>query len=259
MYRLYIDETGNADLNASDDPNHRYLSLTGVIIHQDHIRNVVTPQLNALKQEVFNPDPDEPIILHRKDIMQRNRPFHVLRDPFLAQLFDGQLLTLLQSCEYTVITVVIDKLEHRSKYNVWRYEPYHYCMEALLERYALWLNLRGRFGDVMAEVRSRYFDRRLEKSFARHYKRGTSFVRADVMQNRLTSKHLKMRRKETNITGLQVADVLAHPSMIYVRSLYGHANEPIRFGAEISEILRAQKYNRTTSGKIVGYGIKWLP
>ena len=54
MYRLYIDETGNADLNASDDPNHRYLSLTGVIIHQDHIRNVVTPQLNALKQDVFN-------------------------------------------------------------------------------------------------------------------------------------------------------------------------------------------------------------
>ena len=92
MYRLYIDETGNADLGASNDPNHRYLSLTGVIILQDHVRNVVAPQLNTLKQDIFNPDPDEPIILHRKDIMQRNRPFHVLQYTALAQRFDAGLL-----------------------------------------------------------------------------------------------------------------------------------------------------------------------
>jgi hypothetical protein len=31
-YRLYIDEVGNPDLGASADPNHRFLSLTGVAI-----------------------------------------------------------------------------------------------------------------------------------------------------------------------------------------------------------------------------------
>ena len=31
-YRMYIDEVGNSDLNASTDPNHRYLSLTGVAV-----------------------------------------------------------------------------------------------------------------------------------------------------------------------------------------------------------------------------------
>jgi hypothetical protein len=37
MYRLYIDESGNADLKASQtDSNHRFLSLTGVIIHLDY-------------------------------------------------------------------------------------------------------------------------------------------------------------------------------------------------------------------------------
>ncbi len=30
-YRIYIDEVGNPDLGSSDDPNHRFLSLTGVI------------------------------------------------------------------------------------------------------------------------------------------------------------------------------------------------------------------------------------
>jgi hypothetical protein len=44
MYRLYIDETGNPDLKASlRDPNHRFLSLTGVIMHLDYARTVAHP------------------------------------------------------------------------------------------------------------------------------------------------------------------------------------------------------------------------
>ncbi len=129
MYRLYIDETGNPDLEASADPNHRYLSLTGVIIEHDHVRSTLTPQLNDLKQRIFGPDPDEPIVLHRKDIMQRNYPFHVLRDPFLAAQFDNDLLALLSGSKFVVITAVIDKQEHLNRYTRWRYEPYHYCLE----------------------------------------------------------------------------------------------------------------------------------
>jgi len=30
-YRIYVDETGNPDLKSSDDPNHRFLILIGVI------------------------------------------------------------------------------------------------------------------------------------------------------------------------------------------------------------------------------------
>jgi hypothetical protein len=44
MYRLYIDETGNADLKASQtDPNHRFLSLTGIIMHVDYTRTTLIP------------------------------------------------------------------------------------------------------------------------------------------------------------------------------------------------------------------------
>ena len=31
-YRIYIDEVGNPDLESSENPNHQFLSLTGVII-----------------------------------------------------------------------------------------------------------------------------------------------------------------------------------------------------------------------------------
>jgi hypothetical protein len=68
MYRLYIDETGNADLKASQtDPNHRFLSLTGIIMHVDYTRSVAHPGLEGLKTTFFGHHPDEPIILHRKD------------------------------------------------------------------------------------------------------------------------------------------------------------------------------------------------
>ena len=30
-YRMYVDEVGNSDLGSSDNPNHRFISLTGVV------------------------------------------------------------------------------------------------------------------------------------------------------------------------------------------------------------------------------------
>lgn len=42
-YRLYVDEVGNADLKSSDNPNHRFLSLTGVILELNHVSQTVYP------------------------------------------------------------------------------------------------------------------------------------------------------------------------------------------------------------------------
>ncbi len=57
---MYVDEVGNADLGSSDDPNHRYLSLTGVVIALDHVESVVHPQMEALKATYFGSHPDDP-------------------------------------------------------------------------------------------------------------------------------------------------------------------------------------------------------
>ncbi|MGH9492026.1 MAG: DUF3800 domain-containing protein [Terriglobales bacterium] len=65
-HRLYIDEVGNSDLESSDDPNHRFLSLTGVVLELAHVRNAVHPQMEAMKAKYFGAHPDEPIIFHRK-------------------------------------------------------------------------------------------------------------------------------------------------------------------------------------------------
>jgi hypothetical protein len=259
MYRLYIDETGNADLNASRNPNHRYLSLTGIIMDADYCRKEVFPTLEAIKADIFGSHPDEPVILHRKEIIARTGPFACLRDPLKQAEFNARFLDFLRALDCRVVTVVIDKLEHLTRYKVWRYDPYHYCLEAIIERYCMYLRERGAKGDVMAEVRGGKPDRRLENSYANLYANGGANLKKIEMPLRLTSSAIKMKPKAANIAGLQVADLLANPSASYVRSMYINDPAPTRFSAEIVAILTASKYRRSFRNIIKGYGIKWLP
>ena len=67
-YRIYIDEVGNHDLKNVENPNQRYLSLTGVIFELDYVAKVLFPRLEAFKVKYFKSHPDDPTILHRKEL-----------------------------------------------------------------------------------------------------------------------------------------------------------------------------------------------
>jgi len=211
-YRMYVDECGNPDLESSDNPIHRFLSLTGVIIELDYISSTLYGQIESLKSKYFGSHPDDPIILHRKEIVNAKYPFEVLRDKKIRKQFDTELLDFLKTWKYTVVTVCLDKQSHKETYQVWRYEPYHYCLALLLERYAIFLEQRKAQGDVMAESRGGKEDRKLKDSFCRLWKGGTEYVTPERFQKVLTSKQLKVKPKANNISGLQIADIIAHPS-----------------------------------------------
>jgi hypothetical protein len=162
--RLYVYEVGNSDLGSSSNPNHRYLSLTGVIFELDYVKNTVFPAVEGIKNKYFNSHPDEPIILHRKEIVNKKSPFDSLMDPKVEISFNNDLIKLLTNLNYLVITVVIDKSEHKSRYQVWRFDPYHYCLTILVERYVRWLQENNSVGDVMAESRGGKIASILEES-----------------------------------------------------------------------------------------------
>ena len=258
-YRMYVDEVGNSDLGASHDPNHRYLSLTGVILELGYVAREVFPALEGLKQRYFGSHPDDPVILHRKELVNKRPPFDTLLAPATEAAFNKDLLGLLARLNYTVITVVIDKLEHSERYAAWRFDPYHYCLTVLAERYVLWLQNHKAAGDVMAESRGGKEDRRLKDSFERAYEHGSDFVQPDAFASSLTSRQLKVKAKANNVAGLQLADLIAHPS--FRASLARHSREALadNFGGQIAAILEASKYNRSPQGKIDGWGRKWLP
>jgi len=50
---MYIDEVGNSDLGASDDPNHHFLSLMGVVFGLEYVAETLHPKLEALKVKYF--------------------------------------------------------------------------------------------------------------------------------------------------------------------------------------------------------------
>ena len=93
------------------------------------------------------------------------------------------------------------------------------------------------------------------------YERGTDNIPPERWQARLTSRELKVKPKSANIAGLQLADLIAHPSRREV--LIEHrliVDDRHTFGDQICAILRQSKYHRNwRTGQIEGYGKKLLP
>jgi hypothetical protein len=258
MFRLFVDEFGHHDMKHSDDPNQRYLGLTGVIMRLGYAEGQFTQALDTIKKRIFG---RSDLALHRREIIDADSPpFDLLKDRETRTAFDSALLELIDKASYRVVTVIIDKKEHKAKYRVWHFQPYHYCMTVLLERYVLWLERAGDVGDVMAESREKKDNKGLSKAYRYVYKRGTSNVAARFFQQWLSSKEIKIKRKTDNIAGLQLADLIVNPScreMICRRT--GTAMKA-EFGRKVSEILYRKKYRRNhIDGTVPGWGTKWLP
>lgn len=243
-YRIYIDEVGNPDLESSDNPNHQFLSLTGIIIELGYVASVVHPQMEEIKHRYFQAHPDEPIIFHRKEMFNNRYPFEALADAATRKSFDRDLLRLMKDWEYKVISVCLDKKKHKETYSVWRFDPYHYCLAVLLERFVFFLKRKGACGDAMAESRGGKEDMRLKDSFERLWQSGTDFVAPEQFQACLTSRQLKVKTKANNIAGLQLCDLLAHSSRNEILREQGlSAGRILPFGEKVIKILES-KYDR---------------
>lgn len=229
-------------------------------MYQGHVRDKATPTLNVWKAELFRHDPDIPIILHRKDILQKKGPFGILRDERRRDIFDEFIVDYLNHTEFTVITVVLDKKAMLNQIHWREKHPYHYLMNILVEKYVQWLERRNAIGDVMPERRRGKKDNALQRAFLQVRQDGTNYVSSDRILTRIPSEKLKFRSKADNVTGLQICDLIAHPSHMYIRRLQNHPVLLGPFAQRIVPILTRQKYDRSPyTGRISGYGIKYLP
>lgn len=259
-FRMYVDEVGNDDITHTDDDNHRFLSLTGVAMKISHARDYLEPQFNSIKTDIFDHDPDTPVIFHRTDIVQKKKHFYVLGDLEKRNAFDARVIGVMNECEYAVITAFIDKRAMLRQQNWSNKHPYNYLMEILVEKYTQFLERKNDVGDIMPEARQGKKDRQLQEAFCNVRNHGTYYVPSARINKRLPAHNLKFRQKKDNIAGLQLCDLVAHPSHMHIRKIQGHDGiTPGTFCKKVLAILNAAKYDRSHLGKIVGYGIKWLP
>lgn len=224
-----------------------------------HVRDEFTKNLDWIKAKVFEHDPDDPIVFHRKEILGFKGPYECLRQPARKKLFDKSILRLFSVSKYSVITALIDK-EWMVKQEHWeRRHPYHYLMEILVEKYAQFLERKKTIGDIWPESRQGK-DGLLQEAFDKVRANGTDFVNAARIASSIRAKNLKFRCKRDNIAGLQLCDLLAHPSHIFVRSIMKHEVTLGPFATQVAGILWSEKYDRSPwDGKVIGYGIKHLP
>ena len=212
---MYVDESGDEVVDSEKwrNPEARYLGLTGVVIPSEPYRTQTHPEFEALKQEFFPHDPDYPLVLVRQKIIQKKDDFGVLQEPDKAAHWEERILRFLEAHISQVITVVLDKAAYL-QYGLLRSErPYGYCINALTDRYGQWLNRVGGTGDVMAEARGKREDQELRDDFHRLMAGNGNFEGNRESLRQISSKQIKLNLKSRNITGLQLADLLAYPSM----------------------------------------------
>ena len=256
--RLFIDEVGNDDTKTESE---RYLSLTGIITKVHGHDNLITPEIEQLKADFFGHDPPrKTVILHRREIIRREPPFDCLRDDAINEIWERHILELIENLPYIANTVMIDKREHVQKYLVWQFNPYHYCMRALIERYVLWLNRNRLTGDVVAEPRFKKQDKKLKRSFTYIYDHGTEHIPAATVQRCLTSREIKFATKSENICGMQLVEIIANPSHQALRAKCTGEPMRARFGQKVVDILLRARYSRHPKTSVIeGWGQKRLP
>ena len=256
---MYLDEVGVEAMKRLDDDNFRYLSLTGVVMKVNHARDYLVPAFDKIKADLLDQDPDTPICFHRVDIRNRRGPFEPLNDEKTRDEFDRRILQIMSDADYRVFTALIDKQWMTTQSHWQQSHPYHFLMEIIVEKYAQYLRRMNSVGDIMPEARGNKQDKELQRQFFHYRLMGTRFVDHVVTRERLPSKNLKFRTKKDNIAGLQLCDLLAHPSHFTIRQNLEHDVHLGEFCEKVSELLVRRKYDRAWNGDPRGYGFKHLP
>ena len=208
-YRLYIDESGDHSYKHVSELDKRYLGLTGILINKRAYDTMFQAQLEQLKQVYFHYDIDAPPILVRREIIDRKGVFIVLRNRELNAKWEYSILNYFASLiPYAqVFTVVVDKEKHIKKFPVDTFDPYKYGLVVLLRRVRGYLKKHGQ-ADVLAEARGNPLDKQLKTAYRKLHTGGERYGGAEEYQEVFPAEDIMVKRKDQNVAGIQIADLL---------------------------------------------------
>lgn len=254
-YRLYVDEAGDHTIpGCLVAPHKRYLGLFGVAFETvDHAE--FRKSLEQLKQRHLAYDEDDPPVLHREDILGKAGPFSCFKaDQEKLHAFCNDLIDVPKGARWISFCVVIDKESHGSKSYRRLKHPYHYCFHVLLERFHAFLVNKNAIGDVMVESRGGREDGLLKQEYQYLLSRGSNYCRGADFRDRFSSNELKVKKKQGNVAGLQLSDLLAYSATRDVLLAYKRVSPP-KFNyldQKLVELVRTRYM--TMNGRTDGWG-----
>lgn len=208
-YRVFFDESGDRSNRIDNSAASRYFALCGCVFLMESYRNDFRPAVDRLRNAHFpEHHAEEPVILHREEIKEARGSFAALQDDARRRAFDVDLLSLIGDANYQVITVLLDKRVFFAR-NGRGADPHSACLWELLKVYCTFLISVGGSGDVMGEARDQHLDRSMKESYEFYWNEcEQQFTPASPLSS---SNELKLKIKAHDITGIQLADLLAYP------------------------------------------------
>lgn len=236
---VFLDETGDPSLRKID-PDFPLFAIAGVVFDPADYPDTVF-RFNRMKLNYFT---HEGVILHSREIAGREGDFSFLNNEDLRHSFLSEISQQVNLSKMKIAAGVIKKKELKEKYTD-PFNPYDLAFGLVFEkafRYAC--NENVDYINFIIEARGQKEDTELHSVFEYLKKKDKDgSIRAFpryIDQDKLDKIHtrLEFRKKQSNIIGLQLADLVGspiartifkgedHPSLQYFKDkfVYGMAN-----------------------------------
>jgi hypothetical protein len=240
-YIVYVDESGDHGME-NINPYYPIFVLAFCIFKKTDYISKVVPALQSFK---FNYWGHDAVVLHEHEIRKSmGGNFSLLNDNSVRTSFMNALSKIIETTPLHVITTVLHKEKHRSRYTSPE-NPYHLSLEFCLERLRIFLkennvNIKTQTTHLIFESRGKQEDDALELAFRR------------IMDRELFSQASFVMRfvsKNANCSGLQLADLIARPVGL-------HVLRPTQANRAF-EIIKKKLFAK--NGSYQGYGLKIFP
>ncbi|MFB3897258.1 MAG: DUF3800 domain-containing protein [bacterium] len=209
-YFCFLDEAGDHSL-AKIDTDFPVFVLSVVFCKVSEYYYHINPAVNLFKYRYFN---HEGIILHSRHIRKAIPPFAILQNATVRGSFMNELSQMMAHLNFETILCIIDKAKLLARYGSSANNPYIYAVKVILERLVHPIQNRNiKRIDIIAESRGKKEDDELELEMLRILKSGTEYRNSSnftIIQQPIFIK------KENNVAGLQIADLVAYPAGRYI-------------------------------------------
>ncbi len=248
---VYADESGDHSLS-SIDPQHPVFVLAFCLVRKPTYIDAIVPAFQRLKFEFWGHDS---VVFHSHEIRKQRGEFSILRVAHTRESFIERLNGAIAAADFTIIASVIDKIRHAEKYSNPK-DPYEVALGFCMERLQRCLMDRGqadRMTYVQVECRGAAEDAKLELEFRR-------ICDGQNAVGPMPNLDIRFMDKKHNSTGLQLADLVAHPIGRHViapdqpNRAYSILETKFRRGPQIRGL-----QGQLRPGLIRGYGLKIFP
>ena len=245
-YVVYVDESGDHSLT-SIDADYPVFVLALCVFHKRHYSEKIIAAVEKLKFNYFGHDS---VVLHEHEIRKQKGAFVFLSQRKVRDEFMASLGSIMEASNFVLIAGVVDK-QRLNKTEGASSNPYHIALGLCLQALGGFLAEKGQQHlktHVIFECRGRKEDAELELEFRRIGDLGVPSATQAQLE-------IVFADKRTNLTGLQLADLVARPiGLGYLRP-----SQP----NQAFELLKQKFYCAGGRGKLgvgyEGYGLQIYP